>query len=127
MFNNKSKGNKIDSFTWYRNGIAAGAVTDRKTRREYERKLKKIAKRNKNKEKLPMFLITHNYSFVNTGNINVIYVCHSQNDEDDKKLYDIVAEFDNKKRILLDKNLSYNELKEKLDYLCIILKAEQLY
>lgn|GEM_PF-5118053 len=49
MFNNKSKGNKIDSFTWYRNGIAAGAVTDRKTRREYERKLKKIAKRNKNK------------------------------------------------------------------------------
>lgn len=74
-----------------------------------------------------MFLITHNYSFVNTGNINVIYVCHSQNDEDDKKLYDIVAEFDNKKRILLDKNLSYNELKEKLDYLCIILKAEQLY
>lgn len=74
-----------------------------------------------------MFLITHNYSFVNTDNINVIYVCHSQNDEDDKKLYDIVAEFDNKKRILLDKNLSYNELKEKLDHLCRILKAEQLY
>lgn len=56
-----------------------------------------------------MFLITHNYSFVNTGNINVIYVCHSQNDEDDKKLYDIVAEFDNKKRILLDKNLIFYE------------------
>lgn len=49
MFNNKSKGNKIDSFTWYRDGIAAGVITDRKTRREYERKLKKIAKRNKHK------------------------------------------------------------------------------
>lgn len=73
-----------------------------------------------------MFLITHNYSFVNTDNINFIYVCHTQNDEYDKKLYDIVAECNQHEKILLDKNLSYNELKEKLDYLSSILKAINL-
>lgn len=45
MFNNSAKGNKIDSFTWYRDGIATGAITDRKSRREYERKLKKRFKK----------------------------------------------------------------------------------
>lgn len=72
-----------------------------------------------------MFLVSYKYDIVNTDNINFIQVCHDRNNGDDE-LYDIVAEY-NEGRVILYKHLKYDELQEKLDYLCRILKAEQLY
>lgn len=48
---NRAKGNKLDNFSWYRDGIKTGSITDRKARREYERKLNRAAKKKKNANK----------------------------------------------------------------------------
>ncbi len=72
-----------------------------------------------------MFLVSYKYDIVNTDNINFIQVCRDRNNGDDE-LYDIVAEY-NEGRVILYKHLKYDGLQEKLDYLCRILKAEQLY
>ena len=72
-----------------------------------------------------MFLVSYKYDIVNTDNINSIQACRDRNNGDDE-LYAIVAEY-NEGRVILYKHLKYDELQEKLDYLCRILKAEQLY
>lgn len=72
-----------------------------------------------------MFLVSYKYDIVNTDNINFIQACRDRNNGDDE-LYDIIAEY-NEGRVILYKHLKYDELQEKLDYLCRILKAEQLY